>query len=301
MAVPDFQNMLLPFVRTLLDGEVYHLSEISDRLGQELQVSEEDRKEMLPSGKQKRFNNRVGWAGKYLSEAGLVERVERGKYRISELGKKVILEEKPGYIDVKYLKQYEGVKEFLGDKSGNGGTKTLEEGQATPEEALSASYQRLRGELSQELLREINNHSPEIFEQLVVDLLVSMGYGGTRKDAGQAIGKTKDGGVDGIIKEDKLGLDVIYVQAKRWQSPVGRPLVQAFTGSIEGHKARKGVFITTSSFSQEAREYVKNIEKRIILIDGKTMVDLMMDYGVGVVEVDRYVVQKIDLDYFIEE
>jgi restriction system protein len=170
----------------------------------------------------------------------------------------------------------------------------------TPEETLESSYQNLRSKTAQDLLERVMACSPRFFEQLVVDLLVAMGYGGSRKDAGQAVGQSGDGGVDGIIKEDRLGLDVVHIQAKRWKDTVGRPTVQAFAGSLEGYRARKGVLITTSQFSQEAKSYVTNIEKKIVLIDGEQLTQLMLDYGIGVSEIATYTVKQIDLDYFAD-
>jgi len=230
------------------------------------------------------------------------------KVRITERGLKV-LSENPTYINTKFLKQF---PEFLvfhaaaGDKAGaideNSRTtqEMIEKTSQTPQEILETSYQSLRQTLAQEILERIKNNSPKFFGNLVVDLLVAMGYGGSRKDAGQAVGQVGDGGIDGIIKEDKLG--AIYLQAKRWEGTVGGPVVQGFVGALIGKKARKGVFITTSTFSQQARTYVNGIENlKIILIDGEQLAQLMIDHDVGVTEESRYIVKKIDLDYFGDE
>ena len=208
---------------------------------------------------------------------------------------------KPSRIDIKFLNQYPEFQDFHGRPDGQA-PDVPKDGKAeqTPQEVLEASYQGLRRELAQDLLLRVKAAPARFFEELVVDLLVAMGYGGSRRDAGQAIGQAGDSGIDGIIKEDRLGLDVVYVQAKRWDGTVGRPVVQAFAGSLEGQRARKGVFITTSQFSQDARDYVSRIEKRIVLIDGEQLTQHMIDYGVGVTEVASYVVKKLDLDYFGE-
>lgn len=250
-----------------------------------------------------KFDNRVRWAAFYLRKAGLLERTGRGKIRISERGHEV-LKTKPGRIDVRFLKNFSDFQEFQkGTKKGESEDANVagEEAQSTPEETLEASYVNLRQTLADELIDRVKKCPPKFVEKLVVDLLVSMGYGGSRKDAGQAIGQSGDDGIDGIIKEDKLGLDVVYLQAKRWEATVGRPVVQAFAGSLEGQRARKGVLITTSQFSEEAKEYVTRIEKKIILIGGEELAQLMIDHGIGVTEVRTYSVRKMDLDYFGEE
>jgi restriction system protein len=212
------------------------------------------------------------------------------------------LKKKPGSIDLKFLMQFPEFQKFRHHRVVQGEELVVEEetGQ-TPEEILEASYQSFRIRLAQEILAQVKECSPSFFEKLVVDLLVAMGYGGSRKDAGQAIGQSGDEGIDGIIKEDKLGLDVVYVQAKKWGTAVGRPLVQAFAGSLDGQRARKGVMITTSHFSQDAKDYVNRIEKKIVLIDGEQLAQFMIDHEVGVTEVARYVVKRIDLDYIDEE
>ena len=217
------------------------------------------------------------------------------------------MRESPSHINVKLLKQFPEFKVFYSRSNGNNeenhlAQEIIEDTNQTPQEILETSYQSLRQNLAQELLERIKNSPPKFFENLVVDLLIAMGYGGSKKDAGQAVGQVGDGGIDGIIKEDKLGLDAIYLQAKRWDSTVSRPVVQGFAGALIGKKARKGILITTSDFSKQAVEYANGIENlKIILIDGEMLAQLMIDHGVGVTEESRYIVKKIDLDYFNDE
>jgi restriction system protein len=305
MTVPDFQTMMLPFLRIAADGQEHSFSETVEALAKQFHLSDEDWKETLPSG-QPRFENRVGWTRTHLKKAGLLEPTGRGRFRITDRGKQV-LKSPPDKIDLKFLMQFPEFVEFR--RASHQGTKpeadteVNDEPDQTPEEALENSYQRLRSTLAQELLERIKGCSPSFFERLVVDLLVAMGYGGSRKDAGQAIGQSGDEGIDGIIKEDKLGLDAVYVQAKKWSPDrtVGRPVVQAFMGSLAGQKARKGVLITTSQFSQDAREYINRIDTKIVLIDGEQLAQLMIDHGIGVSEVATYTIKKADVDYFENE
>lgn len=302
MPVPSYQNFLLPLLQIASDGQEHLLSQTIDSLSRQFQLSNEDKKELLPSGSQTKLANRVGWAITYLRKAKLLESGKRGTFYISERGQGV-LKSNPESLDRKFLEQFSEFLEFQSIKKDNGENddSIVEEIDQTPEEIFEFSYQKLKKELAEKLIEQVKNCSPKFFERLVVDLLLAMGYGGSRKDAGEAVGKTGDGGIDGIIKEDRLGLDFIYIQAKRWDSAVGRPSVQAFAGSLEGMKARKGVIITTSQFTKEAREYVKIIEKRIILIDGEQLAQLMIDFGVGVSEIQTYILKKVDSDYFDED
>ncbi|MCG3119227.1 MAG: Mrr restriction system protein [bacterium] len=301
MPVPDYQSLMLPLLKLIGNKQEHAFSDVIDTLAREFDLTDAERKEILPSGIQAKFDNRVGWARTYLKKAGLLESVGRGKFRITERGLQ-ILNSNPTVINVKFLRQFPEFLEFQKSSRQENKNEEKDEEQAqTPEESLESSYQNLRRALAQELLDRIKNLSSKFFERLVVDLLVAMGYGGSRKDAGQAVGQSGDGGIDGIIKEDKLGLDVVYIQAKRWESTVGRPVVQAFAGSLEGQRARKGVLITTSQFSQDAKEYVNRIEKKIVLIDGEQLAQLMIEHGIGVTEIASYIVKKIDLDYFDEE
>lgn len=299
MTIPDYQSLMLPLLKLAQDGQDHSLGEAINTLALEFRLTSEERKELLSSGRQAKFDNRVGWARTYLKKAGLLESVGRGRFRITGRGFEV-LRHNPTRIDVRFLMQYPEFAEFQNRPSQsvikqNGHD---EEPTQTPEELLEANYQNLRQDLAQELLERIMSCSPQFFETLVVDLLVAMGYGGSRKDAGQAVGQSGDGGIDGIIKEDKLGLDIVYIQAKRWEGTVGRQVVQAFAGSLEGQRARKGVLITTSQFSQGAKEYVNRIEKKIVLIDGEQLAQLMIDHGIGVTQITSYVVSRVDLDYF---
>ncbi len=305
MAIPDFQTIMLPLLEITKDGKEHSHGEVCEALASHFLLTDAEKKELLPSGRQARFDNRVAWARAYLKKAGLIENPRRGIFRITGQGLE-LLKSNPSRIDIKLLKHYPGIQEWEGRSSrkadddagylegSNGG---VADGQ-TPEEVLEASYQELRRTLANELIERIMSCPPKFFEGLVVDLLVKMGYGGSRRDAGQAIGQSGDGGIDGIIKEDKLGLDVVYVQAKRWNGTVGRPVVQAFAGSLEGQRARKGIMITTSQFTQDARDYVGRIEKKIVLIDGEQLAQLMIDHGIGVAEVVNYPVKRVDLDYF---
>ena len=303
--VPDYQKAMLPILQCVADGEEHSLSELVDATVRHFNLTDADRDELLPSGTQSKLTNRVSWARTYLTKAALLSSPRRGKVMITERGRKA-LQEKNREINSKYLEQFPEFIEFK-----NAGRRetveqldaplVAEQMQQTPQEAIENSYQVLREELAQSLLDKIQECSPKFFEKLVVDLLVVMGYGGSRKDAGRAIGRSGDEGIDGIIKEDQLGLDAIYVQAKRWKATVGRPDVQAFAGSLEGHRARKGVFITTSDFSKDAKEYVGKIEKKIILIDGQQLANLSIDFGIGVAEVTSYTLKRLDLDFFDEE
>jgi len=313
MVIPDFQSLMLPLLEIVKDGQEHSHRDVSEILAAQFNLSDVEKKELLPSGRQARFDNRVAWSRAYLKKACLIENTRRGIFRITADGLE-LLKSNPSRIDIKLLMQYPEIKEWrepssrkaenrdsgslTNDDNGQDGT-TVET--QTPEEVLEASYQELRRALAQELIDRIMACSPKFFESLVVDLRVAMGYGGSRRDAGRAIGQSGDGGIDGIIKEDKLGLDIVYIQAKRWNNTVGRPVVQAFAGSLEGQRARKGIIITTSYFSPDARDYVSRIEKKIVLIDGVQLAQLMIDYGIGVAEVANYTVKRVDLDYFEDE
>jgi restriction system protein len=310
MPVPEFQSFLLPMLKLAGDGNEHSISEAIEKLADHFRLSEADRDEPLPSGKQRKLDNRVNWARTYLKKALLLSSTGKSRFRITERGMDV-LRTTPPAITVKFLKQFPEFLAFYSapndkDSKTNGAILTsqeiIEKTSQTPQEILDTTYQSLRQTLAEEILERIKQNPPKFFESLVVDLLVAMGYGGSRKDAGQAIGQTGDGGIDGIIKEDKLGLDAIYLQAKRWEEVVGRPFVQGFAGALMGRKARKGILLTTSKFSPQAREYAANIENlKIILIDGEQLAQLMIDHDVGVTEESRYVVKKVDSDYFGDE
>lgn len=304
MTVPDFQTLMLPLLQLAADGHEHKLSDTIETLAQQYNLSDADRRELLPSGKQSKFVNRVGWSATYLRKTKLLEGTGKGRFRITERGQ-AELRLNPQRIDLRYLDKFPELADFRRvsqpvDATSNGDT-AVEAISQTPREVLETSYQVLRRELAQELLEQIKKRPAIFFEQLVVDLLVAMGYGGSRKEAGERVGRSGDGGIDGIIKEDKLGLDYVYIQAKRWERTVGRPEVQGFAGALDEQKARKGVMISTASFSQDARRYVERIEKKIVLIDGEQLTQLMIDYNVGVAEEQTYTVKKVDLDYFGEE
>jgi Restriction endonuclease len=303
MAVPDFQSFMLPLLQFAADDLEHNQREAKDALSHYFSITESDRREMLPSGRQTRFDNRIAWANVYLRKAGFLESTRRGHFRITGRGQE-ILKMNPDRIDVKFLVK-NGDPEFCqfhrpSRQNENHDDPGIEAAR-TPREIMDAGYQEMRRDLSGELLKRIKSSSPLFFEHLVVELLVAMGYGSSRQDAGEAVGGSGDGGVDGIIKEDRLGLDAIYLQAKRWEGTVGRQVVQAFAGSLEGHRARKGVLITTSQFSPDALDYVTRIEKKIVLIDGEKLAELMIDYGIGVTIDVSYEIKRLDADYFEEE
>ena len=256
MAVPDFQSWFLPLLKRLSDGQSHRISDLQKQLVQDLKLSEQDLRESLPSGRALTYKNRLGWARTYLNKAGLIESPKRGEWQITDRGRKV-LAENLDHLNVAYLKRFPEFLEFVKPKTPTEKpTGPDREPDTTPEEQLEQAYETLRENAERELLSKIKSASPEFFEKLVVELLLKMGYGGAREDAGRTIGGSGDGGVDGVINEDKLGLDVVYLQAKRWEHTVGRPVIQGFAGSLEGVRARKGVFITTSDFSSGAREFV---------------------------------------------
>ncbi|TRU10488.1 MAG: restriction endonuclease [Microcystis sp. Msp_OC_L_20101000_S702] len=307
MPIPDFQSIMLPLLKILADGKVYKYREIFEALVREFLVTEAERKEMLPSGQQEIFSNRVGWAKTYLKKAGLIESPQRATFVISEKGKE-ILSQNLDHIDTKFLRQFPEFQEFTRVNKQNE-TITLESNLSTsdqeqnPEELLENSYQEIRQALATDLLFILRKLSPDAFEKLVVELLVKMGYGGSIRDAGKAVGKSGDQGIDGIIKEDRLGLDIIYIQAKRWadNNAVGRPEIQKFVGALAGQGAKKGIFITTSYFTQEALEYAPRNEIKIVLIDGEELGQLMIDYNLGVSTKEIYEIKRIDHDYFGDE
>jgi restriction system protein len=298
---------MLPLLRALEDGADHPVGEIRERIAREMALTEEDRAELLPSGKQAIFDNRLGWAKTYVDKAGLMATVKRGVYRITDDGRR-LLAQKPETVNKQVLLKFDKFRTFVQQRHDDQSvvaddTITVTDLSATPEETLEKSYQAIRKKVEADLLDAVRQASPQFFEKLVVELLVKMGYGGTLEDAGRAlaVGRSHDGGIDGIIKEDHFGLDAIYVQAKRWQATVGRPEVQAFAGSLEGERARKGIFLTTSTFSNEARDYVKRIEKKIVLVDGPQLAGYMFDFGIGVNPVSSFEIKRVDGDYFSEE
>ncbi len=298
MVIPDYQSVMFPLLKYAGDGKEHRIRDAVEKLAEEFRLSEEERKELLPSGQQAVFKNRVGWASTYLKKAGLLNSGKKGYFSITQKGMAVLREDIIS-IDVNFLTRYEEFNEFRRGKQAE--PVELEKGnkneELDPGENLELSYQQLHNELVSEILSTTKKCSPIFFESLVVDVLTKMGYGGSRTDAGKAVGKSHDGGIDGIIKEDRLGLDVIYIQAKRWEGTVTRPEIQKFAGALIGKKAKKGVFITTSNFSKEAIEYA-DITGNIVLIDGEMLARLMIEYDVGVSKVKSYDVKKMDTDYF---
>lgn len=302
MAIPDFQTMMLPLLRRCADGQDHGKQDIVLALAKEFLLSQADLDESLPTGRQSRFDNRIGWAKSYLKQAGLIESAGRGLFRITSRGVQV-LEQSPARIDMKFLERFPEYQEFKArsrDRTPEQGL-ALNTPETTPEELLGSGYQQLRSALSAEIQQIVKSVSPAFFERLVMQLLLGMGYGGMRDDAGQVVGKSGDGGIDGIINEDRLGLDVIYIQAKRWEGDVGRPEIQKFVGALAGNKANKGVFITTSGFTKEAKAYAAQVNSKVVLIDGVQLADLMIDYNIGVSTRETYVIKRVDSDYFLED
>lgn len=299
--IPDYQTLMLPLLKEISDRMEHPLQNVIEALAESFKVSESERKELLPSGGQFVFHNRVGWARTYLKKAGLLSTPRRGVMQITDRGLQV-LKENPKRIDNRVLRQFPEFLEFQGSKEGASAEAETPSEQLDPQENIEAGYLQIRKELSQELLMRIKGCSPSFFEHLVVELLLKMGYGRSKRDYAQVIGKPGDGGIDGMIKEDKLGLGTIYLQAKRWdEGQVGSKEIQAFVGALHGKKAHKGVFITTSRFSKPAHEYVREIQDTVILIDGQNLAELLIDYGVGVSTVTSYEIKKIDSDYFSED
>lgn len=306
MAIPDFQSIMLPLLKLAGDGEEHTLRESYDRLAKQFQLTPDERREMLPSGAAIKFNNRVAWARTYMKQAGLLEYPRRGAFRITDRGREVLRSD-ISKVDIALLQQFDEFQEFKNrkkDDASAGATSAKApdlSSEGTPEEQLEAAHQTLRADLATEVIKAVQSCSPEFFERLVVDVLVTMGYGGSRKEAGQAVGRSGDEGIDGTINEDRLGLDVIYIQAKRWEASVGRPEVQKFAGALQGARARKGVMITTSNFTSGAVDYANSIDTKIILVDGQRLADLMIGHNVGVAPVSRYEVKRLDQDYFVDE
>lgn len=302
MPIPDYETMMLPILRSMSDRKEHSLNDVLEYIYKQFDVSEEEKKEPLPSGTDLLVRNRARWARLYLERAGLIESLRRGFFRITESGSET-LQEKPDRIDNKFLMRFPQFQQF---KTARKEVKVpVTQRKITeslnPMEMLEDSYQRLKVEIVDDLLQETKKASPRFFENVVVELLVKMGYGGSRRDAGQAIGQSGDQGIDGIIKEDKLGLDTIYLQAKRWEGTVGRPEIHKFVGALKGQGANKGIFITTSGFSNDALDYARKIDSpKVVLIDGQKLADLMIEHNVGVTEVTSYSIKKLDLDYFAE-
>ena len=301
MSIPKHNQMYLPFLSFLGDGQDHAISEVVKHLAQEMGVTDEERKEMLPSGLTSKFGSRVGWTRTYLGKAGLLETVKRGVLVISNEGKRV-LSSNPPVLDDDYLMQYEGFREFKTPSSG--GSILPSTSDATPQDELEDAFQKINSALISDLLTEIMGQTPEFFENLVVQLLVRMGYGGSVSDAGKVLGKTGDEGIDGVVREDKLGFSLIYIQAKRWDlgTSIGRPEIQKFVGALAGAGASKGLFITTAGFSKEAYIYAdRQHTTKVVLVDGKALANLMIEYNLGVSTHIVYELKRVDTDYFVLE
>jgi restriction system protein len=297
---------MLPVLRDLADRQPRNRASILQAAADHFALPEADRLELLSSGKMTVLRSRVGWALSYMKQARLLESPKRGVYQITSRGLDV-LSRAPAKIDVTLLSQFPEFVEFRArGRSGDRGnappaSAPRPDEQETPEEALEGAYDQLRKGIESDLLEQVAAASPGFFERLVLDLLLQMGYGGSREEAGRVLGRSGDGGVDGIINEDRLGLDVVYIQAKRWVDSVGRPEIQKFAGALQGHRAKKGVFITTSSFSRDAIEFAERIDTRIVLLDGHRLASLMYEHGIGVSPRATYHVKQVDTDYFTEE
>ena len=300
MAIPQFQQIMLPILNLASDGQIHQISTTVEILADHFSLTKDEKRELVPSGLQKRFYNRVTWARTHLEKSGLLENPDRGRFKITKEGHQ-ILKNNPSEISTTMLKEFEAYRIFIGT-NGDSEETISQIVDTTPQETIQVVYQTLRNSLADELLITIKNCSDDFFERLVVALLVRMGYGGSLQEAGQAIGRSGDGGVDGIVKQDRLGLDVIYTQAKRWtDNIVGRPEVQSFAGALQGKQANKGVFITTSKFSKPAIKFAEDISSKIILIDGTRLAELMIEHGLGVTTEITYELKRIDADYFLED
>lgn len=303
MPIPDFQSVMRPVLTTVQNGAPLPLSELRERIADQFQLTEEERKEHLPSGHQTVINNRVGWARTYLNKAGLLTIPTKGMVQITARGLDA-LSNGPERITVSWLKQFPEFADFHTAKPQTADIPAVLDiatSETTPDEQLAEAPQALVQSLADELLAQVRAATPSFFEQVVVDLMLAMGYGGSRKEAGKATQLTNDGGIDGIIKEDKLGLDVIYLQAKRWSNTVHRPEIDKFIGALTRQRARKGVFITTSDFSMGARDAALGLDIKVVLIDGVELARLMVEHNLGVSVKQVYEVKQLDSDYFAEE
>jgi len=302
MPIPDFQSVMLPLLRHLADGNEHSGRETIDALAAEFALTPGEVSQRLPSGQQTIFSNRIAWAKAHLKRAGLIDSPRRAVYRIAERGR-AALAENPTTIGIPYLSRYPEYVEFRQGRAATDDpliTPTIPQipEVRTPDDLLEDGYQQIRSTLIADLREQIAAMAPAAFEQLVVDVLEAMGYGGPQEDAGLVVGGTGDEGIDGVIKQDRLGLETIYIQAKRWQASVGRPDIQRFAGALQGQRARKGVFITTSTFTREAHTYAKTLSTTIVLVDGNHLAELMIDSGVGVTLAKRYEIKRVDSDYF---
>jgi len=303
MPIPDFQSLMLPIMKIAADGAEHRGHELRQRIGEELGLTEEERKELLPSGAQPVFTNRIAWARSHLTRAGLLEKTGKGGCRITERGKQAMASN-PSTINTRFLLQFpeyaEARRRAKKDEPTDLPAETTVSESAAPQERIELAFRELNNSLTSELREKLASIDPFRFEQVVLDLLVKMGYGGSKKEAAQVTQRTGDEGIDGLINEDRLGLDVIYIQAKRWKHKVGRPEIQNFVGALAGKKANKGIFITTSSFHDNATDYAAGVHNKVILVDGRRLAELMIEHGIGVAEEHAYSIKKIDSDYFEE-
>jgi restriction system protein len=303
MGIPDFQSIMRPLLRVLADGQEHPVRSLRDTLAQQFALSPQELEERLPSGRDLTYRNRVGWSLTHLKGAALIESPRRGVYRITDRGQTVLSETlSDERVDLRTLAAFDEYRRFRAHDD-DAEPATTAKGPAeidarTPTERIEAASRELRGALVADLLERIGEQPPDFFEQVVLDVLRAIGYGGTREDAAERLGRSGDGGVDGVIREDRLGLDLIYVQAKRWSNVVGRPAIQQFVGALNGQRATKGVFITTSSFSREAHDYAEAVNPRVILVDGQQLAELMIEHNVGVTVEATYRIRRVDLDYF---
>lgn len=303
MAIPKYHEFMKPILFLLADETPHKRSAMYEKFALQFHLTEEEKEEWLPSGKQQVYKNRIGWALTYLKKANLIESPTRATFTITDLGKSV-LKENPEVVDQEYLMKFDSFKGFkrnIDNSDDDDKQIVLTSSGESPQDMLDRAFKAITSTLTDDVLNEVMNQSPDFFEKLVVDLLVTMGYGGSKIENSQVLGKTGDEGIDGVIKEDKLGFDKIYIQAKRWdiERTVGRPEIQKFVGALTGQGATKGAFITTASFSKDAKEYVsKQHACKIVLIDGQTLAALMIDHNLGVNVESSYLIKKIDFDYF---
>ena len=299
MAIPSYEKFLLPVLKLLSDGKVRTKQEIVRTMAKQFQLSEDELAETLPSQTQLTYVNRIGWAITYLKKAELIVSPSRANFKITDEGKKLV-ENNVSDLTAKDLKQYEPFLKFIKTSHKQNDTDHTIQEETTPLENMINNFELLKKEVCDEILQKILEQSSDFFEQLVVDLVVAMGYGGSIEDAGKATKRTGDEGIDGIIKQDRLGLDNIYLQAKRWQrdNVVSRPEIQKFVGALAGQGARKGIFITTSRFSKDALEYKPRNDTSVILIDGQKLVELMYEYNIGVTTEMKFEIKRMDSDYF---
>ena len=304
MAIPDYETLMLPLLMRLANGQVRVLKDVIAELADEFNLTNEERAQLLPSGSTLTFASRVGWAKTYMKKAGLLIQPKRGVVQIASAGQEV-LSSQPQHLDSKYLGRFDSFTVFR-----NAGRESANQPQPqqvvlptdqTPDEVMEAANTQLRVALSDEVLERVKSCPPVFFERLVVQLLIRLGYGGSREEAGRAVGRSGDGGIDGIINEDRLGLDAIYLQAKRWEGVVGRPEIMKFVGALAGQRANKGVFITTSWYTQEARDYASSSQYKVVLIDGARLADLMIEHDLGVSVAATYQLKRIDSDFFADE